>query len=75
MNKVALGVGVGFAILIISFGMYMGWDQYYLYSLLATPFVTLLAWIVGTKSSYSFLRKWEKWAKERGWEEEKPKGD
>ena len=69
--KCVFWLGIGLEAIAVGFGIYEGFNTGVLIGIYSTPFICLFLWSL-MQDQVVFWRKWKKWAKERGWEEEKP---
>ncbi len=68
--KCLIGLVIVFEAIAVGFGIYEGFNTGVLVGIYSTPFICLFLWTF-MQDQVVFWRKWKKWAKERGWEEEK----
>ena len=66
--KCLFGLGIGFEVVAVGFGINEGFNSGVLITIFSTPFMCLFFWRLG-KDEVILWKKWEKWAKERGWED------
>ena len=72
VGKIILWVALGMEVVWVILGLSGGHiDRNFFITILGTPIVGLATWLVIQGKAIFFWGKWKKWAKERGWEEEK----
>ena len=71
-TKLLFWIGIGFIALAVGCGIYEGFNTDVIIVMYSSPFVCLLLWFFAQRRNVIIWLKWLSWAKERGWEEEKP---